>query len=367
MLSKIGSDFSKKREIFEKVLLKELDMLGSPLVRFHKEEIKNGDFNIVLNEGKKLLYEHKDIEVFNSKIEELNTNEINVIATGNNTNDKLADFLISYLGSMNCFKNIAIFPKFERIDEKCLYKNEKDKRIYLPLTEEEYKSFLKSTREILDRFDKRDFVEKTFEWFACLGDDALRNNCFMPVFIPEINYKPYAVLKFLPTDCGLKLEEVSSNLHFNIQEEIFLHLNGFENAKLIKKSELADACILNPRFAINEFGQSLRDKNLFFVGSILGIEGALDSIATGLAVGVHINKYFNDYQMEPFPKETCIGAIINKILSINELKPILFHGEYGIITDERELKDKKIVDKLFSRSSENLRIFKEKYNNGKHV
>jgi len=109
------------------------------------------------------------------------------------------------------------------------------------------------------------------------------------------------------------------------------------------------------------------NNNIFFAGSILGIEGAIDSIATGLATAININKYFNDYQMQPLPKETCIGTIERKMISSKEIKPQVFLDDYGFLSNEEDLTKEDIVERYFQRSVMNLEKFKERYKNGKHV
>ena len=279
--------------------------------------------------------------------------------------------MIYYFGHMNCFKKIPVFPKFIDVDEDKLYKIEgNDKRLYLPLNRDEYIKLINKIDEVLDiEMQNKYFslVENTMEWLVDKGEEDLRNYSMMPLYIPDVQEKPYAVLKFKQTDTGLRLDEVSSKFNILGQEEVFRCLKGFENAKIVKKANVINSCLLNSKFIINQFNQSVINENIFFAGSILGIEGAIDSIATGLATAININKFYNDYQMQPLPKETCIGAIGRKMVSSNEIKPQVFLDDYGMVEDCQLCDEEKVVEKMFERSVKGLEKFKEMYRNGKYV
>lgn len=364
----------RKRKIFEKVLLKELQLLGSPLARFKiegEEEFGTEYCQKLLQIGKEMIKNHPNIEIFATCVHQINPNEITVIATGNNTDERLIDFLIYYFGHMNCFRKIPIYPKFKDVDMDKLYRIEgHENRYYLPLDKEEYDKLIEEIDKVLEiEMQNKYFslVENTMEWLVDKGEDNLRNYSMMPVFIPELDYKPYAVLKFKKTDTGLRLDEVSSKFNILGQEQVFKQLKGFENAKIVKKADIINSCLLNSKFIINQFNQSVINENIFFAGSILGIQGAIDSIATGLATAININKYYNDCQMQPLPKETCIGAIGRKMVATNEIKPQVLLDDYGMVEEDEKLSDDEVTEKMFEKSVKGLEKFKEMYRNGKHV
>ena len=370
----IECNFSQKRKIFEEILLKELELLGSPLVRYKIESKQKFDTDYcqqLIKVGKDMIRNHENIQIFTTSVHQINPNEITVIASGNNTDERLIDFLIYYFGHMNCFKKIAVFPKFENVDLSKLYKvDDGENRYYLPLNREEYNKFIDKIKYFVDKEmqnNRFSFIENTMEWLVDKGEENLRNYAMIPIYISSLSEKPYAVLKFKETDKGLRLDEIGSKFSEEEQEIIFKSLKGFENAKLVKKADVINSCLLNSKFIINEFNQAVINNNIFFAGSILGIEGAIDSIATGLATAININKYFNDYQMQPLPRETCIGTIERKMISSKEIKPQVFLDDYGFLSNEEDLTKEDIVERYFQRSVMNLEKFKERYKNGKHV
>lgn len=370
----IECNSTQRRKVFEQVLIKELAFLGSPLIRFSSLDYKDYSYDYcseIIKNGKKLVRENENISIFSTSVHQFNPNEITVIATGNNTDERLVDFLIYYFGYMNCFKKIPVFPKFQDVDLSLFHTIEGNvDRYYLPLDYDEYNAFIDKILEVYEVESQNKYftlVENTMEWFAIKGRDDLKNYAMMPVYLPNVTKRPYAVLKFKMTDKGLRLDDVCSKFDILSQIEVFTSLKGLNNAKLVKKTDVINSCLLNSKFVINEFNQAVINGNIFFAGSILGIEGAIDSIATGLTTAIHINKYFNDYQMVPLPKETCIGSIAKKIVSSNGIKPQIFLEDYGVISGNLNLHDQDIVDKLFNRSLAKFEEFKEKYKNGKHV
>lgn len=370
-VEKIQLNPSKKRKIFEDVLLKELEMMGSPLVRYALKEnipFERQNYMQLIQYGREMIDNNENINVFPISINQINPSEITVIATGNHTNEKLMDFLIYYFGYMNCFKKVGIFPIFTNVNESKLYPKPDDKnRFYLPLTYEKYIRFINLIKYYSHQVDENFvFEENTMEWFVNRGRDDFRNFALRQVYVEGFEEKPYAVIRIKKTEHGYRMDDVASTFSQEVQEDIFRSLEAFKDSKLFKKADVVSSCLLNSKFIINEFSQSVKNENLFFAGSILGIDGALDNIATGLVAGININKYFNDYLMEPMPDDTCIGAIMKGLTSLEEVKPQMFFEDYRLIKND-DLDDKDIVAKLFSKSATSLKKFKEKYKNGKRI
>ena len=371
-VEKIQVNPSKKRKIFEDVLLRELEMLGSPLVRYAiKEKIsfERENYKELIRYGREMIDNNENINVFPISINQINPSEVTVIATGNHTNDKLMDFLIYYFGYMNCFKKVGIFPIFTGVNEKKLYpRGDDENRFYLPLTYERYIRFINLIKYYSHQVDENFvFEENTMEWFVNRGRDDLRNFAMRQVYVEGYDEKPYAVMRIKKTENGYRIDDLYSTFSPEIQEDIFRSLEPLKDAKLFRKADVVSSCLLNSKFIINEFSQSVKNENLFFAGSILGIDGALDNIATGLVAGININKYFNDYLMEPMPENTCIGSIMKCLTSLEEVKTQMLFEDYKLIKRDENLNDKNVVKRLFETSKTNLEKFKEKYKNGKRI
>lgn len=363
---------SKKRKIFEKVLLKELEMLGSPLVRFamgQGTDIEYKNYENLLAYGKYMVKNNANIQIFPISIYQINPNEITVVATGNHTDERLMDFLQNFLEGMNCFKRIGVFPVFQDVNEEKMYKKSDSENIfYVPLNYEKYIRFI-NTIKYYSNNAPEDFVfeEKTMEWLVEKGKDDLRNFAMRQVYIEGYNERPYAVLRVKKTEQGYTIEDVFSKFDKETQEDIFRCFEAFKDAKFVRKADIANICLLNSKFIINEFAQSIKNPHLFFAGSILGVDGAIDNIASGLATAIHINKYFNDYVIEKLPDKTCIGAIMKGLTSVDDLKAKFKYDDYGFLDKVQSIEEENIVEKLFEKSRVNLEEFKERYKHGKRI
>lgn len=371
-VEKIEFEPSKKRKVFEQVLLKELEMLGSPLVRYALKEnitFERKNYKMLIDYGRKMIEENENINVFPISISQINPSEITVIATGNHTSEKLMDFLIKYFGYMNCFKRVGIFPVFDKANETKMFKrSDKENRFYIPLSYEKYIRFINLIKYYSHEVDKDfNFEENTMEWLVNKGKDDLRNFAMRQIYVEGLEEKPYAVVRIKRTENGYRMDDVYSNYPQEFQEDIFKSLEPLKDAKLIKKADVVSSCLLNSKFIINGHSQSVKNENIFFAGSILGIDGALDNIATGLSAAININKYFNEYQMVPLPENTCIGAIMRELTSLEEVKPEMFFEDYRMLKNIENLDDKKLIDRLFASSAENLEKFKENYKHGKRI
>lgn len=367
-------DFAKKREVNEALLSRELSLLGSPLIKAEEQLLLKG-YNkkdlpeILLEIGKDMIKHNENIEYFEACVHEINPKEVTIIATGPNTDKKMFDFLLKQFGSMRCFSHMPVYPVLKKIDESRLLQKEfDDEFLYLPLNYQEYINFINHiVKGLNEEIDEKDFklVENTMEDLVDKGKDNLKNYAMMPVLLKEINEKPYAVLKLRKTEKGFRIEEISSKFDLINQMQVFSSLNGFENSIIVKKADALDICFLNSRYVVNQFHQCFQNENIFFAGSILGITGYVDCIASGLYTALNVNKYFSDKQMIPLPRDSCIGMLAKRIVSSASIKPQPFIDDYGLIDDNFE--DEEIVSKTFRKSIDALAQFKEDYLNGKYV
>ena len=94
---------------------------------------------------------------------------------------------------------------------------------------------------------------------------------------------------------------------------------------------------------------SLRqNRNIFFAGQITGVEGYVESIASGMLAGINASKFINNEDEIILPKETMLGALINYIVTPNEkFQPM--NANFGILPElDVKIKDKKERYRMFS-------------------
>ena len=207
--------------------------------------------------------------------------------------------------------------------------------------------------------------EHTIEDLVCKSKDGLKNYALMPIYIEGVE-KPYATLKLIKQGQNWQLCNIGSMFDELEQLEIYRSLPGFENAKIEKKASHLDCVQIKPKYVINEFCQSQTEENLFFAGSILGINGYEKCIASGHFVAREVFRYLNNFDLIKFPQYSLINDVNNKILCKKSLKLNENIKEYDIMDSRQVTKLNDLVEKLFEKTSNGLARFKEEYFYGKH-
>ncbi len=365
----------EKEELFEGLLRRELNYLGSPLIREEDRLIRAGYSGClatkILEYGKKLVKINKNIEYFEACISQLNPREINVISTGSNTDEKMFNFLLNKFGSMRCFNKLSVCPIVDNIEISALKRKEGDNEyFYLPLDYNEYLKFVNSIIKVINSLGKentKNLCANTIEELAVKGRDALRSFCLMPIYLKDLKEKPYAVLTLKKMERGYRLEGISSKLSRQNQLEIIKSLKGFSDVELLQEGNVEDAVYINSKYVINEFNQSVQDKNLFFAGAILGLSNFHDCIASGYMTALNVYKYYNDMKMVPLPNSSLMGRLAQKIISTSLLKKNSNLENYDIIANQDDYANPSLLESLFNNSVGGLLKFKEDYRYGEHV
>ena len=366
------SALSPKRELFDALLKRELSFLGSPLIR-QEELLKSQGYRgctegEIYNLGLEMVKNNRNIEYFNFPITSINTNEINIIASGNNTSESLSKFLLQKLGSMKCMTCKYKYPIITNIDTSKITFDGKNGFLHL-----DYDMYVRFVNKVIEKLNEKilkggfKIYPKSLEDLALKGKDCLRNLCMMPVLNSSMQRKPYATLSIVRQDEGFLLCSIASNLDTLAQSEIIRTLPGFENAIILSESKIKEGLHVYPKYAINEFGQSKTDKNLFFTGSILGFEDYSQSIASGHITAMAVNNYFKDRVLVPLDEESMIGFISKNILKTNLSKSNDILQDYDIIEKQEDYTNEKLLSYLFDRSVKSLARFKEEYTSGKRV
>ena len=362
---------SKQEELCQSLLTRELSLLGSPLIAEEQRLLNTGYHGCipskVLEFGRELVKKSRNIEYFDACVHELNPKEITIVATGSNTDNCMADFLTKKIGSMRLLRTSAINPIVCNIDQTKLYRKEGDNMLYLPLSYNEYVDFLNAVLRICNKLGKFRFVENTVEDLVIKARDALKCFSFVPVFLPELESRPYAVVSLSTCDDGFVIENLSSKLPADCQLEIFRALPGFENAGLVRAADVIDSVHINTKYVLNDFNQCVMDENLFFAGSILGLSDFVDRVASGMATAICVNKYSYGQSMLALPEKSCIGKLCHKIISSNLQKKNENSHNYDIISSQVAVEGQNNIETLFSTSVDALAKYKEEYIYGKYV
>lgn len=263
---------------------------------------------------------------------------------------------------------------------------EENSYINLPMNKEEYEAFWKELVEAevveLHQFEKREIFEGCMpvEVMAKRGIDTLRFGPLKPVGFddPRTGRRPYAVVQLRQDDKQAELYNLvgfQTNLKFGEQKRVFSMIPGMQNAEFVKYGVMHRNTYINSTLLLDETYNLKNNTNIYFAGQITGVEGYVESISSGMVVGLNAAKQFkqkykqnnenmlknkNENNKEAdnivFSELTMIGALA-KYISTENSKFQPMNANFGILPPlDEKIRDKKLrYTKLADRALENLK------------
>ncbi len=318
-----------------------------------------------------------NIEIIREEVENIEAEDgIVIIATGPLTSEKMAEQIINITGK----DRLAFYDAAAPIIEKDSinfniafygdrYGKEGDSSyINLPMNKEEYEIFYNElvNAEIvtLHEFEKKEIFEgcMPIEVMAKRGEDTIRFGPLKPVGFtdPRTNSRPYAIVQLRQDNTSGTLYNMvgfQTNLKFGEQKRVFSLIPGLENAEFVKYGVMHRNTFINsPELLDNTYNLKAKS-NIYFAGQITGVEGYVESIASGLVAGLNAVAKFNNTEKITFPNETVIGALSSYISTENtKFQPM--NANFGILPPlEEKIKDKiQRYTKMAERALKSLEI-----------
>lgn len=324
---------------------------------------------------------HNNIDVIDSIVEEIDVSVPTIVATGPLCDSKLFEHLSSLIGNTNCYFYDAIAPivSTESVDmSRAFWGNRYDKgetKDYLNcwLNRQEYENFVYELQNAqcvkLHEFEKLKVFEGCMpvEVLAKRGERSLRYGPMKPVGLCKQvkEEKPYAIVQLRKENKDgscLNMVGFQTNLLFGEQKRVFSMIPALKNAEFLRYGTMHRNSYINAPKCLNKFSQLKEYPNIFIAGQISGVEGYMESIASGLYCAINVLLYINDKNMQSLPDTTCIGALINYITTSDENNFQPMNANYGIIRSEKE-NDKQVKkQKILDNSLKEIDKFKEKIN-----
>ena len=300
---------------------------------------------------------HPNITVLEEEMTEIQEDEITVIATGPLTSDALAQTIRERTGGrrLSFYDAAAPIVDFDSIDmDKAFFATRYDKGdpdyINCPMTEAEYKAFYEALRTAetapLHDFDAPDAPtnEKLTVFEGCMpvevmaerGEDTLRYGPMKPVGIrnPKTGEEYYAIVQLRrENERGSMFNMVGFQTHLTFPEQrcVFHMIPGLENAVFLRYGVMhRNTFLASPELLDADY--SLRDNhNIYFAGQMTGVEGYIESAASGFVAG--LNAAYRAMGREPylFPEETMIGAMAWYISHGDQTQFQPMNANFGII------------------------------------
>ena len=273
----------------------------------------------------------KNITVIEKEADSVSKDSVSVIATGPLTSDSMAAFISDELGcgSLHFFDAAAPIVDFQSVNMDVAYfasrygKGDAD-YINCPMTKDEYDAFynalISAEEAVLKEFDKNEQKLKVFEGcmpvevMARRGYDTLRFGPLKPVGLPDpkSGKEPYAVVQLRKENLQgsmYNLVGFQTHLTFPEQRRVFRMIPGLENAEFLRYGIMHRNTYLNSPGMLSADYSMNESPNIFFAGQMTGVEGYVESAASGLVAGINAAKRALGEAGMIFPEVTMIGAM----------------------------------------------------------
>ena len=294
-----------------------------------------------------------------------------IIATGPLTSDKLANKISALFqeNKMLCFfDSAAPIVTFESIDlSKAYFASRYDKGdadyINCPMDEPLYKAFRKELLSALIA-PAHGFEDKLvfdgcipIEVMAKRGEDTMRYGPLKPVGLPDTRSgkEPYAVVQLRRDNAEGTLYNLvgfQTHLKFSEQRRVFGMIPALENAEFIRFGVMHRNTYINSPKLLDCYYRLKQNTGISFAGQITGVEGYVESAASGLLAGLEAANELLGLPPSDFPNETAIGALASYVSSssISNFQPMNIN--FGLIKPmEKRIKGKKEKNLAISKRS----------------
>ncbi len=301
------------------------------------------------------------IEVIEGEVKEL-PEGMCIIATGPLTSGAMADRIKELCGEgLSFYDAAAPIVTYESLDkEKVFFASRYDRGdadyINCPMDKEEYQAFYKALIGA-ERVELKDFETHPFsvyegcmpiEVLASRGEDTMRFGPMKPVGITDqrTGRRPYAVVQLRRENKEATLFNLvgfQTNLKFGEQKRVFSMIPGLENAEFMRYGVMHRNTFINsPTLLSSDF--SMREhKDIWFAGQITGVEGYMESAASGIIAGTAAARRILGLEPLCLPNDTMLGALSAYISDpFNDGKFQPMGANMGILPDIGvRIKDKK--------------------------
>ncbi|MED0683114.1 FADH(2)-oxidizing methylenetetrahydrofolate--tRNA-(uracil(54)-C(5))-methyltransferase TrmFO [Bacillus altitudinis] len=293
---------------------------------------------------------HPNVTVFQEEVQSIPEGPT-IIATGPLTSEALSKELKSLTGEEYLYFYDAAAPILEKdsIDMDKVYlksRYDKGEAAYLncPMTEEEfdrfYEALISAETVPLKEFEKEIFFEgcMPIEVMAKRGKKTMLFGPMKPVGLedPKTGKRPYAVVQLRQDDAAGTLYNIvgfQTHLKWGDQKEVFRLIPGLEEAEIVRYGVMHRNTFINSPSLLKPTYQFKNRDDLFFAGQMTGVEGYVESAASGLVAGINAARFVNGEELVTLPEETAIGSMAYYITSTNKKSFQPMNANFGLLKD----------------------------------
>jgi len=325
------------------------------------------------------LRNHPLIEVRNEEVQSIPQDGIVVIATGPLTAESLSNEIKALLGEEYFYFYDAAAPIIEKdsIDMSKVYlasRYDKGEAAYLncPMTEEEFNAFHEAltTAEVaqLKDFEKEIYFEgcMPIEVMATRGKQTVLFGPMKPVGLvnPHTGKLPHAVIQLRQDNAAGTLYNMvgfQTHLKWGEQKRVFQMIPGLENAEFVRYGVMHRNTFINSPSLLKATYQTQKRETLFFAGQMTGVEGYVESAASGLIAGINAARLAKGEALVELPNQTALGSMAQYITTADFKHFQPMNANFGLFPPlENKIRNKKEKNEaIANRAIEHIQQFKQ--------
>lgn len=318
------------------ILLKEMRKLNSLVLqaaeyaRVPAGQALAVDRSLMSEYAEKKLAETGLVSIEREEITEIPEERPCIIATGPMTSQTLSKAISDRIGSGYFYFYDAVSPVVseESIDKDLSFKASRYGKgdaeyINCPMNKEEYDAFLEALLSA-ERVEEKEYEQKFFEGclpveeIASRGYDTLRFGPMKPVGLPDpkTGQEPYAAVQLRQENkegTMFNLVGFQTRLKWPEQKKVFSMIPALKNAEFLRLGVMHRNIFVNAPSVMTATGETSCEKGLFIAGQLSGVEGYVESSASGILCGINAARMINGEKMLEFPEETAIGSLMKYI------------------------------------------------------
>ncbi len=316
------------------------------------------------------IFSHPNITMIPGEVTSIPEGDV-VIASGPLTSDLLADAIAARLGggnTLNFFDAAAPLVSYDSVDMNSAYfasRYDKGTPDYIncPMTREEYLVFwqaLATAQEAeVHGFEDKNVFEGCMpvEVMARRGEDTLRFGPLKPrgLIDPKTGKEPYAVVQLRRDNADgsiYNLVGFQTHLKWPEQRRVFTMIPALRDAQFLRYGVMHRNTYLDSPRLLDRYYRLKSDPRIVFAGQMTGVEGYVESCASGFLAGVELARRLNGQTPVDFPAETAIGALGLYVSngSVGDFQPMNIN--FGIIPPlDHRVKGKRNKNAELSRRS----------------
>jgi methylenetetrahydrofolate--tRNA-(uracil-5-)-methyltransferase len=286
--------------------------------------VDRGEFAEFITEK---IQNHPNIEIIREEVQKIPTDEVSIIATGPLTSESLTAEIMRLTGDDQLYFYDAIAPivAADSIDMSVAFKAARygkggDDYINCPFDKEQYDVFyseLVNAKSVpLKRFEETKWFEACLpiEEIARRGEATLRFGCMKPkgLPLPSTGREPYAAVQLRQENLmadAYSLVGFQNHLRYGEQKRILQLIPGLENCDVLQYGQIHRNTYINSPKVLDATLQVKNQPKTFFAGQITGVEGYVESVATGWLAGINAVKLINNQSLVIAPITGAIGSL----------------------------------------------------------